>query len=104
MVSPAPRENSWWKIRLLSCHCRSPGGTEKSHLAISLAIAAGGLGKKVRFWWVTELITTLLEAKEERHLLRVRGQIVKLDLLILDELSYVPPAPKAFQPCSSPPH
>ena len=40
--------------------------------------------------FVTELITTLLEAKEERQLLRVRGQIAKLDLLILDELGYVP--------------
>ena len=67
-----------------------PSGTGKSHMAISLAITACSLGKKVRFWRVTELITTLLEAKEERHLLRVRGQIAKLDLLILDELGYVP--------------
>ncbi len=59
-------------------------------MVIALAIAACSLGKKVRFWRVTELITTLLEAKEERQLLRVRGQIAKLDLLILDELGYVP--------------
>ena len=39
---------------------------------------------------MTELITTLLEAKEERQLLRLRGQLAKLDLLILDELGYVP--------------
>ena len=39
---------------------------------------------------MTELITTLLEAKEERQLLRTRGQLAKLDLLILDELGYVP--------------
>jgi DNA replication protein DnaC len=67
-----------------------PSGTGKSHLATALAIAACSLGKKVRFWRVTELITTLLEAKEERQLLRVRGQIAKLDLLVLDELGYVP--------------
>ena len=67
-----------------------PSGTGKSHLAIGLAIAACGQGKKVRFWRVTELITTLLEAKEERQLLRLRGQLAKLDLLILDELGYVP--------------
>ena len=67
-----------------------PSGTGKTHLATALAIAACSLGKKVRFWRVTELITTLLEAKEERQLLRVRGQIAKLDLLILDELGYVP--------------
>ena len=59
-------------------------------MAVALGIAACGLGKKVRFWRVTELITTLLEAKEERQLLRTRGQLAKLDLLILDELGYVP--------------
>ena len=67
-----------------------PSGTGKTHLALALGIAACGQGKKVRFWRVTELITTLLEAKEERQLLRLRGQLAKLDLLILDELGYVP--------------
>ena len=67
-----------------------PSGTGKSHLAIALGIAACGQGKKVRFFRVTELITTLLEAREERQLLRLRGQLGKLDLLILDELGYVP--------------
>ena len=67
-----------------------PSGTGKTHLVTALGIAACGLGKKVRFWRVTELITTLLEAKEERQLLRMRGQLGKLDLLILDELGYVP--------------
>ena len=47
-------------------------------------------GRKVRFFRVTELITLLLEAKEERQLLRMRQQLGKLDLLILDELGYVP--------------
>ena len=67
-----------------------PSGTGKTHLATALGIAACGLGKKARFYRVTELITTLLEAKEERHLLRTRSQLAKLDLLILDELGYVP--------------
>jgi len=67
-----------------------PSGTGKTHLAISLGIAACGQGKKVRFFRVTELITLLLEAKEERQLLRMRGQLAKLDLLVLDELGYVP--------------
>ncbi|MFC1758795.1 ATP-binding protein [Planctomycetota bacterium] len=39
---------------------------------------------------VTELITLLLEAREERQLLRLRTQLAKQDLLILDELGYVP--------------
>ena len=67
-----------------------PSGTGKTHLAIALAMAACGQGKRVRFFRVTELITLLLEAREERQLLRLRGQLAKLDLLVLDELGYVP--------------
>jgi DNA replication protein DnaC len=67
-----------------------PSGTGKSHLATALGMAACATGRKVRFFRVTELVTLLLEAKEERQLLRIRGQLAKLDLLILDELGYVP--------------
>ena len=63
-----------------------PSGTGKSHLATALAINACSQGKRVRFWRVTELITCLMEAKEERQLLRIRNQLAKLDLLVLDEL------------------
>lgn len=65
-------------------------GTGKTHIAIALGIAACQQGKKVRFYRVTELITLLLEAKEERQLQRMRTLLSKLDLLILDELGYVP--------------
>jgi len=65
-------------------------GTGKTHLAISCGIAACGQGKKVRFYQVTELITHLMEAREDRDLLRLKRQLSKLDLLILDELGYVP--------------
>lgn len=65
-------------------------GTGKTHLATALGVAACGLGKKVRFHRVTELITQLMEAREERQLMRMKNQLAKLDLLILDELGYVP--------------
>lgn len=65
-------------------------GTGKTHIATALGIAACSQGKRVRFYRVTELITELLEAREERTLLRLKKQISKLDLLILDELGYVP--------------
>jgi len=67
-----------------------PSGTGKTHLALALAIAACGQGRRVRFWRVTELITTLREAEEDRQLTRIRGQLAKLDLLVLDEFGYVP--------------
>mgnify|MGYP003131421237 CR=1 FL=1 len=65
-------------------------GTGKTHLAVALGIAACGQGKRVRFYQVTELITQLMEAREQRELTRLKKQIAKLDLLILDELGYVP--------------
>lgn len=65
-------------------------GTGKTHIATALGIAACSQGKKVRFYRVTELITELLEAREERTLLKLKKQLSRLDLLILDELGYVP--------------
>ena len=65
-------------------------GTGKTHLATALAAAACGLGKRVRFWRVTELVTQLMEAREERILMRWKSQLGRLDLLVLDELGYVP--------------
>jgi len=65
-------------------------GTGKTHLATALGIEACSRGKRVRFWRVTELITQLMEAREERILTRMKAQLAKLDLLILDELGYVP--------------
>jgi DNA replication protein DnaC len=65
-------------------------GTGKTHLATALAIEACGRGRRVRFWRITELITLLMEAREERQLARMKAQLAKLDLLVLDELGYVP--------------
>ena len=65
-------------------------GTGKTHVAIGLAARACQQGKKVRFYRVTELITQLLEAREERQLTRLQGQLGRLDLLVLDEFGYVP--------------
>ena len=65
-------------------------GTGKTHVAIGLAAAACQRGKKVRFFRVTELLTQLLEAREERMLGRLRSQLARLDLLVLDEFGYVP--------------
>jgi DNA replication protein DnaC len=67
-----------------------PSGTGKTHLATGLAMAACAQGRRVRFWRVTELITTLREADDGRQLLRLRQQLAKLDLLVLDEFGYVP--------------
>jgi len=65
-------------------------GTGKSHLATALAAQACAKGYRVRFFRTTELVTALIEARDERTFLRLKGQLAKLDLLVLDELGYVP--------------
>jgi len=65
-------------------------GTGKSHLATALSFAVCAAGKKVRFYSVTNLVTQLLEKREERSLERFQKQLEKQDLLVLDELGYVP--------------
>jgi DNA replication protein DnaC len=44
----------------------------------------------VRFFRVSELLTQLIEAREERVLTRLRSQLARLDVLVLDEFGYVP--------------
>ena len=65
-------------------------GTGKTHLATALGFAACGQGKRVRFITTTALVTQLLEMRENRTLQRLQKQLERLDLLILDELGYVP--------------
>jgi DNA replication protein DnaC len=59
-------------------------------MATALAVEACGRGRGVRFHRVTELITQLMEAREQGELGRLRKQLGRLDLLVLDELGYVP--------------
>jgi DNA replication protein DnaC len=65
-------------------------GTGKTHLATALGFAACTAGKRVRFTTTTALVTLLLEMRENRSLQRFHQQLQRLDLLILDELGYVP--------------
>ncbi|MEO8614847.1 MAG: IS21-like element helper ATPase IstB [Luteolibacter sp.] len=65
-------------------------GTGKSHLACALGFAACADGRRVRFTSVSALVTHLLEMREQRGLQRVYKQLDRLDVLILDELGYVP--------------
>jgi len=68
-------------------------GTGKTHLSYALAFAACSQGRRVRFFMVSQLVTHLAEAREERQLQRLQGQLERHDLLVLDELGYVPFSP-----------
>ncbi len=65
-------------------------GTGKTHLALALGMAACQRSYRVRFTTAAALVNELLEARDERRLLRFQKQLAKQDLLIIDELGYVP--------------
>ena len=64
-------------------------GTGKTHLSIALGINACRLGMKVRFFTAANLANSLIEAQDNRILTRLEKQLEKVDLLIIDELSYL---------------
>ena len=65
-------------------------GTGKTHLALALGLAACQQGYRVRFTTAAALVNDLLEARDDKRLLRLQKQLAKQDLLIVDELGYVP--------------
>ena len=67
-----------------------PIGTGKTHLAIALGVEAARQRKRVAFTRAADLVRTLTEARDSRELGRVQRRLMRVDLLILDELGFVP--------------
>jgi len=67
-----------------------PSGTGKTHLAIGLGLAACQKGMTVGFVTAAGLVNQLTEARDEKRLMRLQTSLAKLQLLIIDELGYVP--------------
>ena len=67
-----------------------PSGTGKTHVALGLGLAACQKGLAVGFTTAAALVHELLEARDERRLLRLQKQLAAYKLLIVDELGYVP--------------
>jgi DNA replication protein DnaC len=65
-------------------------GTGKTHIALALGLAACQQGHRVRFTTAAALVHELIEARDERKLLRFQKQIASYELLIVDELGFVP--------------
>ena len=65
-------------------------GTGKTHIDLGLGLAACQKGLSVGFNTAAALVHELLEARDEKRLLRLQRQLAGYKLLIIDELGYVP--------------
>jgi DNA replication protein DnaC len=65
-------------------------GTGKTHVALALGLAACQRGHRVRFTTAAALVHELIEARDEKRLLRFQKQMASYELLIVDELGLVP--------------
>jgi len=65
-------------------------GTGKTHIASALGYAACEAGYKVRFFTAASLINQLLEAQDAQSLSRLENALLKVHLIIIDELGFVP--------------
>lgn len=70
-----------------------PSGTGKSHIALALGLAACQRGLAVGFTTAAGLVHQLMEARDEKRLLRFQAGLAAYKLLIVDELGYVPLSP-----------
>jgi DNA replication protein DnaC len=65
-------------------------GTGKTHIALAMGLAACQQGHRVRFTTTAALVSELIEARDDKKLLRFQKQIASYELLIVDELGFVP--------------
>ena len=65
-------------------------GTGKTHVALGLGLAACPRGMSVGFTTAAGLVHELMEARDERRLLNLQRQLARLNLLIIDELGFIP--------------
>jgi len=79
-----------WIERRENVIALGPSGTGKTHIALGLGLSACQKGLSVSFVTAAALVHELMEARDERRLLRLQKQMVGYKLLIIDELGFVP--------------
>ena len=79
-----------WIERRENVIALGPSDTGKTHIALGLGLAACQKGLAVGFTTAAALVHELMEARDERRLLRLQKQLVRHKLLIIDELGFVP--------------
>jgi DNA replication protein DnaC len=79
-----------WIERRENVIALGPSGTGKTHVALALGLAACQKGLSVSFTTAAALVHALMEARDEKRLLRLQKQLANHKLLIIDELGFVP--------------
>ena len=79
-----------WIERRENIIALGPSGTGKTHVALGLGLAACQKGLAVGFTTASALVSEMMEARDERRLLRFQKQMAGYKLLIVDELGFVP--------------
>jgi DNA replication protein DnaC len=67
-----------------------PAGTGKSHLLVALGHAAVDAGHRVRYFTAAELVETLYRGLADNSVGRVIENILKADLILIDEIGFAP--------------
>ncbi len=65
-------------------------GVGKTHVALGIGLAACHRGIKTRFATAAGIVHELIEARDKKRLLRLQKQMATMELLIIDELGFVP--------------
>lgn len=79
-----------WIEQRENCIALGPAGTGKTHTALALGLAACQKNYSVLFVTAAALVHELMEARDERRLRALQKQLARVNLLIIDELGYVP--------------
>ncbi|SLN74897.1 IS21-like element helper ATPase IstB [Roseisalinus antarcticus] len=79
-----------WIERRENVIALGPSGTGKTHIALGLGLSACQKGLSVGFVTAAALVHELIEAADDRRLQRLQKLMVSQDLLIIDELGFVP--------------
>lgn len=72
-----------WVERRENVIALGPSGTGKTHIALGLGLAACQKGMPVAFITAASLVNELMEARDEKRLLRLQRQLAKVRLLIM---------------------
>jgi DNA replication protein DnaC len=79
-----------WIDRRENVIALGPSDTGKTHISLGLGLGACQKGMSVGFTTAAALVHELMEARDERRLLRLQKQMAGYKLLFIDELGFVP--------------